>query len=115
MTLLVPSHQDSVRFVYVAALSLPRQLARMVARNKVRFIAKAVRKIISHQIGAGQKYRQQFETLWAAGMQERIKHCNPNTQKEKIREFCRQLLAVDGNNTIALDALKKLDHKQNRQ
>jgi hypothetical protein len=67
------------------------------------------------KLASGQKYRQQFETLWAAGMQERIKHCNPNTQKEKIREFCRQLLAVDGNNTIALDALKKLDHKQNRQ
>jgi hypothetical protein len=47
-----------------------------------------------------------------AGMQERIKQCNPNTQKAKIREFCRQLLTVDGDNTFALDALKKLDHKE---
>jgi hypothetical protein len=62
-------------------------------------------------LASGQKYRQQFEILWVAGMQERIKQCNPNTQKEKIREFCRQLLTVDGDNTFALDALKKLDHK----
>jgi tetratricopeptide (TPR) repeat protein len=62
-------------------------------------------------LASGQKYRQQFETLWVAGMQERIKQCNPNTQKAKIREFCRQLLTVDGDNTFALDALKKLDHK----
>lgn len=67
------------------------------------------------KLASGQKYRQQFKTLWVVGMQERIKHCNPNTQKEKIREFCRQLLAVDGNNTIALDALKKLDHNKNKQ
>jgi hypothetical protein len=62
-------------------------------------------------LASDQKYRQQFETLWVAGMQERIKQCNPNTQKAKIREFCRQLLTVDGDNTFALDALKKLDHK----
>jgi hypothetical protein len=63
-------------------------------------------------LASDQKYRQQFETLWVAGMQERIKQCNPNTQKAKIREFCRQLLTVDGDNTFALDALKKLDHKE---
>ena len=33
-------------------------------------------------LASGQKYRQQFETLWVAGMQERIKQSNPNTQKE---------------------------------
>jgi hypothetical protein len=62
-------------------------------------------------LASSQKYRQQFETLLVAGMQERIKQCNPKTQKEKIREFRRQLLAVDGDNTFALDTLKKLDHK----
>ena len=60
---------------------------------------------------SGQKYRQQFEKLWVAGMQERIRQSNPSTQKEKVLEFCRQLLAVDNDNTIALELLKKLDNK----
>ena len=63
------------------------------------------------KLSSGQKYRQQFEKLWAAGMQERIRQCNLNTQKEKVREFCRRLLAIDDDNAVALEVLKKLDNK----
>lgn len=61
------------------------------------------------KLASGRKYRQQFEKLWIAGMQERIRQSNINTQKEKIRELCRQLLAVNGDNSVALEALKKLE------
>jgi len=49
-----------------------------------------------------------METLWIAGMQQRIKDCNINTQREKIRELCRQLLVIAPDNNIALEYLKKL-------
>ena len=63
------------------------------------------------KLASGKKYRRQFEQLWVAGMQERIRQCSPDTQKEKVREFCRQLLAVDNDNAAALEVLKKLDRK----
>jgi len=53
-------------------------------------------------------YRKEMETLWIAGMQQRIKDCNINTQREKIRELCRQLLVIAPDNNIALEYLKKL-------
>ena len=53
-------------------------------------------------------YRKEMETLWIAGMQQRIKDCNISTQREKTRELCRQLLVVSPDNTIAQEYLKKL-------
>ena len=49
-----------------------------------------------------------MEKLWIAGMQQRIKEYDLNTQQEKIREQCRQLLIIDPDNDIALEYLKKL-------
>ena len=53
-------------------------------------------------------YRKEMKTLWIAGMQQRIKDCNINTQREKTRELCRQLLVIAPDNNIALEYLKKL-------
>ncbi len=52
--------------------------------------------------------RRQMESLWIIGMQQRIKECSMNTQKEKIRELCRRLLVIAPDNHIALEYLKKL-------
>ena len=52
--------------------------------------------------------RRTMEKLWIAGMQQRIKEYDLNTQQEKIREQCRQLLIIDPDNDIALEYLKKL-------
>ena len=52
--------------------------------------------------------RRQMESLWIIGMQQRIKECSMNTQKEKIRELCRQVLAIAPDNHIALEYLEKL-------
>jgi hypothetical protein len=52
--------------------------------------------------------RRQMESLWIIGMQQRIKECSMNTQKEKIRELCRQVLVIAPDNHIALECLKKL-------
>ena len=53
-------------------------------------------------------FRRRLEPLWIAGMEQRIKDCNMNTQREKIRELCRQLLVIVPDNNIALEYLKKL-------
>ena len=53
-------------------------------------------------------YRRRLEPLWIAGMEQRIKDCNINTQQEKIRELCRQLLVIAPGNNTALETLKKL-------
>jgi tetratricopeptide (TPR) repeat protein len=53
-------------------------------------------------------YRKEMETLWIAGMQQRIKDCNISTQREKTRELCRQLLVFSPDNSIAQEYLKKL-------
>ncbi|MBQ7394782.1 MAG: hypothetical protein IJV89_10590 [Lentisphaeria bacterium] len=58
--------------------------------------------------GAG-ALRTKMKPLWVAGMIQRIKMCNISTQREKIREQCRQLLVVAPKNKIALEYLKKLD------
>ena len=52
--------------------------------------------------------RWELEFLWIAGVQQRIKECDINTQKEKIREMCRQILVIAPRNNIALDYLKRL-------
>ena len=52
-------------------------------------------------------YRR-MKPLWVAGMQQRIKECNINTQQEKIRELCRQLLVVAPDNNTALEYLKRI-------
>ena len=54
-------------------------------------------------------FRNGMEKLWIAGMQQRVKECDVNTQKEKIREICRQILVVDPDNNTALEYLKKLN------
>lgn len=60
------------------------------------------------KLSFGKKYGQQLKKLWTEGMQERIRQCNINTQKETVKELCRQLLAVDKDNSVALEYLKKL-------
>ncbi len=56
--------------------------------------------------------RRRLEPLWIAGMQQRIKDCSINTQREKLRELCRQLLVIAPDNSVALDHLKKLRRMQ---
>ncbi|MBR7104141.1 MAG: hypothetical protein IKC65_04300 [Lentisphaeria bacterium] len=55
-------------------------------------------------------YRRRMEPLWIAGMQQRIKACDINTQRETVRELCRQLLVISPADSLALETLKKL-HK----
>ena len=60
------------------------------------------------KLSGNNAYRRRMEVLWVAGMVQRIKECNINTQQEKIRELCRQLLVISPDNNTALDYLKKL-------
>ena len=62
------------------------------------------------KLSSSNPYRRRLEPLWISGMEQRIKDCNINTQREKIRELCRQLLVIAPDNNIALEYLKKL-HK----
>ena len=62
------------------------------------------------KLSSSNPYRRKLEPLWISGMEQRIKDCNINTQREKIRELCRQLLVIAPDNNIALEYLKKL-HK----
>jgi hypothetical protein len=50
-----------------------------------------------------------METLWVAGMRQRIKECDITTQREKARELCRQLLSVIPTDNIALEYMKTLN------
>ena len=61
------------------------------------------------KLSPSQKVRRKMKPLWVAGMQQRIKDCNMNTQQEKIRELCRQLLVIAPDNTVAIEYLKKLN------
>ncbi|MBE6384046.1 MAG: hypothetical protein E7048_00115 [Lentisphaerae bacterium] len=58
------------------------------------------------KLSASKTYRRKLEALWIAGIQQRIKECDINTQREKIREMCRQILVIAPRNDIALDYLK---------
>ena len=60
------------------------------------------------KLSSSNPYRRRLEPLWISGMEQRIKNCNINTQREKIRELCRQLLVIAPDNNIALEYLKKL-------
>ena len=60
------------------------------------------------KLSSSHPYRRRLEPLWISGMEQRIKDCNINTQREKIRELCRQLLVIAPNNNIAIEYLKKL-------
>ena len=60
------------------------------------------------KLSSSHPYRRRLEPLWISGMEQRIKDCNINTQREKIRELCRQLLVIAPDNNIALEYLKKL-------
>ena len=60
------------------------------------------------KLSSSNPYRRRLELLWISGMEQRIKDCNINTQREKIRELCRQLLVIAPDNNIALEYLKKL-------
>ena len=54
-------------------------------------------------------FRKRMESLWIAGMQQRIRDCNLKNQRERARELCRQLLSVCPDDNIALECLKKLN------
>ena len=54
-------------------------------------------------------YRREMEKLWVSGMQARINALDINSQQEKIREICRQLLVVVPDNSTAQEMLKKLN------
>ncbi|MBR2364714.1 MAG: hypothetical protein IKA79_05895 [Lentisphaeria bacterium] len=54
-------------------------------------------------------YRRKMEELWIAGMQQRIKECDADKQREKVREMCRQLLVIAPDNHTALEYLKRLN------
>lgn len=54
-------------------------------------------------------YRRKMEKLWIAGMQSRLQECDINSQQEKIREICRQILVVDPANSVVHELLKKLN------
>ena len=60
------------------------------------------------KLSSSNPYRRRLEPLWISGMEQRIKDCNINTQREKIRELCRQLLVIAPDNNIAVEYLKKL-------
>ena len=60
------------------------------------------------KLSSSNPYRRKLEPLWISGMEQRIKDCNINTQREKIRELCRQLLVIAPDNNIALEYLKNL-------
>ncbi len=57
-------------------------------------------------------YLNNMRKLYLAGMQSRLKTYDVNTQKEKIREICRQILVIDPDNDTALELLKKLKKMQ---
>ena len=54
-------------------------------------------------------HRKKLESLWTAGMRQRIKTSDFLNSREKTRELCRQLLAVVPDDSIALECLKKLN------
>ena len=60
------------------------------------------------KLSSSTPFRRKLEPLWISGMEQRIKNCNINTQREKIRELCRQLLVIAPDNNIAVEYLKKL-------
>ena len=61
------------------------------------------------KISTSPNHRRRLEKLWVAGMEQRIRECNVNTQREKVRELCRQLLVVAPDNNTALEYLKTLN------
>ena len=61
-------------------------------------------KLVPH---TAQHKRMKF--LWIAGMQQRIRQCDINKQRERLRELCRQLLVLEPGNTVALEHLKQLN------
>lgn len=54
-------------------------------------------------------FRKRLEQLWTAGMQQKIKDCDLQSQRERARELCRRLLSVSSNNPTAVECLKKLN------
>lgn len=60
------------------------------------------------KIASANALRSRMEPLWIAGMQQRIKECNINNQRETLRELCRQLLVISPNDNVAREYLKKL-------
>ena len=57
-------------------------------------------------------YLAKMRKLWVFGMQARLERYDIATQKEKIREICRQILVIAPGNNTALDLLKKLEKRQ---
>lgn len=54
-------------------------------------------------------FAKRMKELWISGMQQKIKECNWENQREKVRELCRKLLAVAPGDAVALECLKKLN------
>lgn len=61
------------------------------------------------KLSAETPYRRQMKELWISGMQQRIKECDINTQQEKLRQLCRQLLVIDPDNSVAVSIQKQLN------
>ncbi len=61
------------------------------------------------KLSSDARYRKPMEKLWIAGVEHRIKKYDINTQREKIRELCRQLKVVAPDNAVALEYSKKLN------
>ena len=60
------------------------------------------------KLSSARSFRRELKELWVAGMVQRIKLCNIDTQRETLRELCRRLLAVAPDNNIALEYMNKL-------
>jgi tetratricopeptide (TPR) repeat protein len=61
------------------------------------------------KLSSAARYRKPMEKLWIAGIEHRIKKYDINTQREKIRELCRQLKVIAPDNAVALEYTKKLN------
>ncbi len=54
-------------------------------------------------------YKEQATKLWIAGMESHIKTADITKEPEKVREFCRKLLSIDPDSSLALETMKKLE------
>lgn len=54
-------------------------------------------------------FAKRMKELWISGMQQKIKECNWENQREKVRELCRKLLTAAPDDSVALECLKKLN------
>ena len=107
----LPRAEESARQAYdLAPQDVETQFCyadKLYKLNKLSMIPDVVK------ISASPNHRRRLEKLWIAGMEQRIRECNINTQWEKAWKLCQQLKGVAPDNNTALDLDKKL--KQMRQ